>query len=394
MNITWLCPEIIYPSDSGGRIVQYERVRYAAELGHNITLYLFDNHSMGRASSEELNKVCKQVIFHDYSDKKTRCALRSLVSRTPYCVLKYRSKDVIEQIASEIEEGSIDLIIVEFPFLLVNLPKNVGDKCRVILEQHNVEWETMHSIATKASNSFLRRLFGIIEANKLRKYEERSYKTTKNSKMTFLTREDLSKIESHGVEKVLTPPGGSDYYSIPSHQSEHQISFFANYGYQPNQVSAKWLINEVFPLVKQEISDAKLLFVGKNPPDWLQEAASAGDGITVTGKVEDLKPWYENTAVVLVPISTGGGINIKLLEAASSGRPIIATSFSVKGTIFSDGVELLIRDRADSFAAAVIEVLRKPQRYISMTERCRKAYLNLYSWSAANEKWASAVFDQ
>lgn len=393
MNIAWLCPEIIVPADSGGRIVQYERLRYVSELGHKITLYLFDNHRIDDSANNELGKLCKSVVPYDYSTKKTETLIKSFASRRPYCVLKFYNKQISEQIKQGVNQGEVDLIIVEFPFLLVNLTAEIINKCPTVLEQHNVEWMTMHSIAVGATNNPLRKLFGKTEAAKLRRFESNSYRTLNLAKMTFLTQDDMDQVNSFGVDKVLTPPGGLDFFSDLSVRSGSEVSFIANFGYQPNQVSAKWIVEKVIPRVIKDYPNVRFNFVGKNPPQWLSSLSRHDGRVTVTGRVDDLGEWYRKSTVIIVPVTTGGGVKIKLLEAASSGRIIIATPFSVKGTVFTDKEHLIIKEKPAEFAEAIISALNNPMQYLPMIEKCRRTYLENYSWSAVNEAWFQQVLN-
>jgi glycosyltransferase involved in cell wall biosynthesis len=94
--------------------------------------------------------------------------------------------------------------------------------------------------------------------------------------------------------------------------------------------------------------------VGTNPPSQVTDLE--GSGINVTGRVPDLAPFFGDARVFVAPLLHGAGIKIKVLESLGHGVPTVVTSLAAEGLHLTDGVDTLIADSPDDFAAAVIRL--------------------------------------
>lgn len=139
--------------------------------------------------------------------------------------------------------------------------------------------------------------------------------------------------------------------------SEPTVLFIGTYGYPPNCDAADRLIRQIWPKVLQQVPEARLTIAGKGP-ERIASFNSAGPAITFTGFVDDLDQLYAESRVVVCPIMVGGGTRLKLVEAASYGRPMISTRIGAEGLHFEADREILLRDDDASFAQACVELLR------------------------------------
>lgn len=131
-------------------------------------------------------------------------------------------------------------------------------------------------------------------------------------------------------------------------------------GYAPNQDAALLLCREVLPLLRSLTGrEARVLVVGSDPPPAVA-ALAALPGVTVTGRVPDVRPYYRMADVAVAPIRAGGGSRIKILEAFAEGVPVVATRVGAEGLEVIDGEHLLLADEPASFAAACAALARDP----------------------------------
>jgi glycosyltransferase involved in cell wall biosynthesis len=118
--------------------------------------------------------------------------------------------------------------------------------------------------------------------------------------------------------------------------------------------------------------------VGTDPlPDVLQ---LAGDGVHVTGYVKDVLPYYEQTAVSIVPLRAGGGTRLKILESMALGRPVVSTSIGCEGLDVIDGRHLLIADDPKSFADKTVRLLTDSVLFQHIATEARQLVVNRYDW--------------
>ncbi len=141
--------------------------------------------------------------------------------------------------------------------------------------------------------------------------------------------------------------------------AEPALLFLGAYWYKPNADAAALLIQRIWPRIRATIPEARLIVAGSSP-ESIPGREHAGPGVEFTGFVDDLESLYARARVVCAPILEGGGTRVKIIEAASYGRPIVATRVGAEGLDLRDGRELLLRDDPSAFARACIELLGDP----------------------------------
>jgi polysaccharide biosynthesis protein PslH len=146
------------------------------------------------------------------------------------------------------------------------------------------------------------------------------------------------------------------------------IVFVGNYMHPPNVEAARRLMRSIFPLVQGRQPAARLYVVGPNPA-----GAVIGDseGIEVTGEVSDVAPYLDRAAVVCLPISTGSGVRVKLLEALAAGKAVVATRRAVEGVALEDRVHALLADSDDEIAERLLEVIENQALRLELGRNAR-----------------------
>ncbi len=169
----------------------------------------------------------------------------------------------------------------------------------------------------------------------------------------------------------------------------HSLVFEGNMRYPPNVDAACYFVSDIFPRIRAVIADARFYIVGKDPdPDVL---ALASDEIIVTGFVEDIRPWLSKAQVFVSPLRTGAGIKNKVLQAWAVGIPVVATSKSTGGLKVEDGKNIVVRDEAEAFAQAVVELLRDPVRAQSIGLEGRRTIERHYTWDQLARRFGDAL---
>ena len=154
--------------------------------------------------------------------------------------------------------------------------------------------------------------------------------------------------------RVVTPaPGGS------------RVLYLGNLTYGPNVDAARTLALEVLPALRALRPDASVDLVG--PHDDRCADLAHVEGVTVTGAVPDVTPWYAAADVVVLPLRSGSGTRIKVLEAFAHRRPVIASPSAAAGLDVQDGVDLLVASSIDAIVRATADVLARPERAAQLT---------------------------
>jgi len=184
---------------------------------------------------------------------------------------------------------------------------------------------------------------------------------------------------------VYVIPNGTDIPDKLSNEtvlkdSPKEIIFCGSLWSIPNAEGIHWFCVNVFPLIKSMIPDVKLLIVGagKLPEKYSIEN---NDSILLIGSVDETKSWYNKAAVSIVPLLTGSGTRLKILEAMSLGVPVVSTSLGAEGICYMDNGNIIIADSPEKFANSVVKLLFNKSERIKLSEEGRKTAEEKYNWN-------------
>jgi len=110
------------------------------------------------------------------------------------------------------------------------------------------------------------------------------------------------------------------------------------------------------------------------------------DDVIVTGEVPDVRPYYQQAKVSVVPLRSGGGTRIKILEAMACGRPVVSTSVGCEGLHVVDGEHLLVADTPADFAERVVTLLKDQALRERLSRKARELVESQYDWSVMGER--------
>jgi glycosyltransferase involved in cell wall biosynthesis len=279
-------------------------------------------------------------------------------------------------------EDGFDIVQVEFAHMGgFQLPTDAIK----ILDCHNVEYDCFRRIWLN-THTMLRRYHYYLEYKKF--YREEIQACRKQDAIFVTSVQDKALLERDvpGVRKFVVPNGVDTSYSKPSSEGEESWSlvFTGSMGYVPNYDGMIYFLDQIFPIIQNEIPNAKLYIVGDRPPQKLLKRAT--NNVIITGYVEDVRPYVWRAKVFVVPLRMGGGTRLKVLEALAMQKAIVTTSIGCEGIEVTDEESALIRDEPQAFAEAVIELLRNPIRRNRLTQNGYDLVRARYDWTVIGEQ--------
>lgn len=191
-------------------------------------------------------------------------------------------------------------------------------------------------------------------------------------------------VVANGVDTVYFAP--DDTPELPG-----RLVFEGTMSFPPNELAALFLVREIMPRVWASRPEASVALVGRDPPPAV--LALASERVLVTGSVPDVRRFVREAEVFVCPLVSGAGIKNKLLQAWAMARPVVATSVSVGGLSARDGEDLIIRDGAEPFAAAVVDLLASPARRIALGYSGRAVACERFAWSAMAGRFEALLAD-
>jgi glycosyltransferase involved in cell wall biosynthesis len=172
-------------------------------------------------------------------------------------------------------------------------------------------------------------------------------------------------------------------------QEPHDLVFTGSMDWMPNEDAIVWFTEAILPLVRAQVPDVTLTVVGRNPPVRVQALGERDPSVRVTGRVDDVRPYVERSAVFVVPIRIGGGTRLKIYEAMAMERPVVSTTVGAEGLPVRDGVDAVLADEPQAFADAVVALLRHPARARAIGQEAAAVVRARYGWGAVAADFAA-----
>ncbi|MEI7702120.1 MAG: glycosyltransferase family 4 protein [Planctomycetia bacterium] len=253
----------------------------------------------------------------------------------------------------------------------------------IVLNGQNIEYKVLQQ-AVNTSSCSLKRVFLDREAKQMRRLEERAFAAS-----------DLVIQCSDGdvaEAKRLIPrlkgwvfPNGVDVKVFVEQEEKLQASvptvlFPASFQYGPNIDGAQFLACEVWPRVLTMLPDARLILAGHEAATLQRSSWLKCKSIELISSPVDMKPILGRSWIVAVPLLSGGGTRLKILEAMSSGRAVVSTSLGAEGVPYEVGRHLLLADDAGEFAEAIVRLLKDEKLRRRLKEQARDFVKQKYDW--------------
>ncbi|GAJ23971.1 unnamed protein product, partial [marine sediment metagenome] len=184
--------------------------------------------------------------------------------------------------------------------------------------------------------------------------------------------------------KVAVIPNGVDirYFEssaeAKSMERPEALLFIGSMAYAPNQDAVFFFHREVWPLLEANFPDLKWWIVGRDPSAEVQSLASTN--IRVTSWVEDVRPYMAASQAMVVPLRSGGGSRLKILEAMAARLPVVSTTIGAEGLSVSDGKDILLADESRQFADTVTRLFQEPSLAQRMRTNGRHLVEARYDW--------------
>lgn len=389
MRVLHMTPELPYePGGGGGRGREYFLCRRLVELGHDVL-----NISPVLPDEAHWAQALRDVGVENWVAERPASHLRETISavRSEPQVLRTAVSAPVRALEMRIFWGElrelVDLAVTGWrPDIVVighdmaaawanGLPPDVP----AVLTLHNLTWHWYLSRARRsgAGASLLLR----IEAARYRRHllgllprfqAAVAVSTIEADELRRSTAVPVSVIPTGVDTEALTP--------APEPDGPPRLLFTGTLSYPPNSQGIGWFADRVWPEVRRQVPDAQLEIVGRGPPPGV---LALGDrpGITVVGPVPVMGPYFERAHAVVVPILTGAGIRVKIVEAMAAGRAIVSTSLGWEGLPHvRPGEHLLVGDQPAEFAQAVIRLLREPGLRDQLAGDARSLAERHYDW--------------
>lgn len=253
-----------------------------------------------------------------------------------------------------------------------------------VLDAHNVEYDIYRRL-TENARTPLRRWHYNHEYQALFRHEVESLQKQDAIFVTSARDKEMFDACVPGVPKYIVPNGVDVSFFTPTDEVPEPFSlvFTGMMGYVPNYDGMFYFLDEIFPLILNEIPQAKIYIVGNKPPKALVRRARAN--VVITGFVADVRSYVRRSSVYVVPLRLGGGTRLKVSEAMAMQKPLVTTSIGCEGIDVKHGETALIADTPEDFSRHVIELLRNGELRRRLVKNGFELARTTYEWSVIGE---------
>lgn len=377
MKILFVANRFPYPPFRGDKLKIWNLARNLSRA-HELHLITFLENPDDAQYLPELRTCFRHI--HLVPLPKWRSALSCLMAlpgSMPLQVAYFKSAAFRKKLAAVLEAERFDAIHVQHLRMAQYL--EMPHRQRAILDlpdAFSLYWERRRSTA----RPWYQRWFDGMEHRRVAAYEQILHRYPLNLVCSV---EDLAYLRrTQAGAHIELLPNGVDTQAFPQRPKgtarPGRILFTGNMDYAPNVDAVRYFALEVFPLIRKAVPDACFIIAGQRPVDAVR--ALAGPGIEVTGFIPDLSATYAEAAVVVAPMRFGAGTQNKVLEAMSTGVPVVCSPLAFKGLGIEEGQGVVQAEDTEAFAHRVISLLQDPESGHALGERGASVIRERFSW--------------
>lgn len=366
MRILQLCNKLIYPPRDGGAIGIFNYTKAFSSLGCDVTLLAMNTSKHYydiKNLPEEVKKIADFIAVDVNTGINIFSALTNLLRNRSYHIARFISSGYNDKLIELLHQKEFDIIQLEgLPLSLYVETIRAFSSAKIVLRSHNIEHEIWERIAKNEKNIFKKWYLKIL-ARQLRNYE--ISRLNKYDMLTSVTERDAQLFKSFGCKlPIHICPAPYDETILKPDKSKMEfpsVFFIGALDWMPNVEGLKWFLENVWQKIHEQFPDLKFYIAGRSiqKTKTLSPLLYGLPGIVVAGEVENAYDFMNSKAIMVVPLLSGSGIRVKIIEGMALGKMIVSTSIGAEGIPCKDGQNILIADTPELFAEKIAKCIKE-----------------------------------
>jgi sugar transferase (PEP-CTERM/EpsH1 system associated) len=389
VRILIISNELPYPPISGGRVRAYSLLRRIAKR-HQVWLATHIRTPGEAEGVHKLQEFCQKIVTGQLQRRHPVAhlpgLLRYALAGWPLELKFHYSRELANEIRRLVSEVDFHIVQIEessIALYLEILPPDMGSK--YVMTFYDIDFDQFARIFHMKQN-LIDKWRTWLYSRMMRRWEPRY--AERFDRCIVVSERDRSLLTKANPRlQVNVIPNGVDtrlHRVLPLENSSPALLFIGNMSYLPSIDAVMSFCDEILPHIRRSITNVTLWIVGADPTSEVLRLN--GDGIRVTGRVPDVTPYYRQSSVCVVPLRSGGGTRLKILEAMALGRPVVSTTIGCEGLDVVDGEHLLIADGPEQFAEKTVRLLTDRALYKCITSNARQLVATRYDWDMIAEQ--------
>ena len=380
MKILLLCNKPPYPASEGGPMAMNSIITGLLDAGHHVKILAVNSEKFNVKESDipedYKKKTGIELIDVDLSVKPMNAFL-NLFTKKSYHVERFISDNFKARLIEVLDKEQFDIVQLEMLYMAPYVDViRAHSKAMIVLRAHNVEHKIWERIA-KETQSPLKRWYINHLAKTLKEYELNALETVDG--IAAITRKDAAFFRKYSSKPVIDIPFGVYPEEFtPKYEIEGKPKFYhiGSMNWMPNEEGIRWFINEVLPKTVEKVYDFVYHLAGRNMPEWL--TTMKDPHIDVVGEVPDAKAFVSNNDVAIVPLLSGSGIRIKIIESMAMGKTVITTRVGAEGILYDEDVNIIIAENKAKMVEAIRSINENPQIAVKIGQAARRLVEETY----------------
>ncbi len=389
MRVLQLCHKVPFPPSDGGSIAMHQVTSGLLENGYKVKVLALDPSRKNSGQERISEEYYSQTRFESHAvDTRVKplAAFLNLFTKRSYNLQRFYDRKVEKRLEKILKEETFDIIQLEGLYLTPYIPvirKNSG--ASLLYRSHNIEHFIWERMAAACSNPLKKRYLKLL-AGRLRKFEMEVIHHVDG--LVAISSIDLDFFHKHGFSRPSSVvPAGIPAFNLPDPLPEAEANTVFHLGsmdWRPNQEGVEWFLEKVWPLVVKENPELKFYLAGKRTPQRFYRYES--DSVKVAGQVPDALEFILSKKVMVVPLLSGGGMRVKIVEGMAAKKVIVSTVVGAEGIDCRHKENILVGNNAEEMARNILLCFRQPKLAEKIGENAREFALKHYAMQPIIER--------
>ncbi|MGY4383743.1 glycosyltransferase involved in cell wall biosynthesis [Pedobacter sp. UYP24] len=389
MRVLLLTNQVPFPTNSGYPIVVYNTIKGLLRLGLEVSMFSINPFKSKIDVDDIYDPVFDNIKFHSFSldtDVNVWGALINIFSNQSYNVSRYFDSEAERMLENILKENEFDIIQFEGLFVVPYLDVvKANSKAKIIYRAHNIEFDVWERIALIERFTPRRKYLQFL-ARRLKVYE--TEQINRFHQIFAISEQDRQSILRFGCEIAIEVfPVALDFEKYVTSVSPNTFPTLFHLGamdWRPNKEGLEWFLEEIWPDIETLNSELRFYIAGKN----MQKEFFDYDfeNLVVEGEIFDAVEFINSKDIMIVPLLSGSGMRVKIIEGMAMKKCIIATSMAAEGIKCNPGKDILIANTADEFYRSILQCITNPNKRLEIGESARKTVERDHDISVISER--------
>jgi len=369
-----------FPPRDGGELAIRNMLQEMLEYGHEVSLLMMTTSKHHKKNSPDIDDLNAHNVFIDTDIKPLKLLWNYLFGKMPYIAQRFVDTTYAERLIDLLYSKRFDVVQLEGLYLApyIDTIRKVS-QAKIVMRAHNVEHEIWQRNSELEKNLFVRMYLKSM-ADRLKRFEITSL--LKIDGLLPITERDEKKFRDLGYGKLsLTVPFGikAKNYQIKSLETDKiSVGYIGALDWFPNREGIIWFLENVWKKFIASFSDVEFHIAGRNADPELKRIINFTPNVIFHGEVDSAQDFIQMHPIMVVPLFSGSGMRVKIIEGMLLKRAMIVTPIAAEGISVLEGENIFIAEKPDDFVEKLIQLIKSKEKIKEIGEAAHHFAMNNY----------------